>query len=172
MLKYVYLAATFSWLLLLQACGQSNSGAYDVMLRGLYKNTVPQISAEALKQKLQENPDVVLLDTRSNSEYAVSHLKDARFINFEEFDISRLDTISKNTPIVLYCSVGARSEQIGEKLLKAGYTEVYNLYGGIFKWVNEGNPVYSTKGKTKKVHAYSRSWGIWLQKGEKVYGTE
>ncbi|WP_159038468.1 hypothetical protein [Brumimicrobium mesophilum] len=44
------------------------------------------------------------------------------------------------------------------------------MYGSIFEWVNEGKPVYNLEGEeTMKVHAYSKSWGIWLKKGEKVY---
>lgn len=74
--------------------------------------------------------------------------------------------------VIVYCSVGYRSERIGEKLQDAGFINVQNLYGGIFKWVNEGMPVYNSIGPTKQVHGYSRSWGVWLQKGEKVYGKE
>jgi hypothetical protein len=66
--------------------------------------------------------------------------------------------------------VGARSEKITEELLKKGYSDVSNLYGGIFEWVNEGKPVYTNNRKTTKVHAYSMAWGIWLKQGEKVYG--
>ena len=76
----------------------------------------------------------------------------------------------KDASIVIYCSVGVRSEKIGEKLIAAGYTNVKNLYGSIFEWVNEGNAVYNMNGKaTNRVHAYSKTWGIWLKKGVKVY---
>jgi 3-mercaptopyruvate sulfurtransferase SseA len=57
-------------------------------------------------------------------------------------------------------------------LQQAGFTNVKNLYGGIFQWMNEKKPVYNHKGLTQQVHPYSRSWGIWLQRGEKVYATE
>lgn len=53
MLKHIYLAATLSWLFLLQACGQSNESAYSLMLKGLYKNSVTQIAPAELKHKLQ-----------------------------------------------------------------------------------------------------------------------
>ena len=47
---------------------------------------------------------------------------------------------------------------------------VYNLYGGLFEWVNQGKEVVKPNGETTEtVHAYSKSWGIWLKKGEKVY---
>jgi hypothetical protein len=71
---------------------------------------------------------------------------------------------------VVYCTVGVRSEKVGEKLKAAGYQNVRNLYGSIFEWVNQGNPVVDNQGKpTQQVHAYSRVWGVWLNKGEKIY---
>ena len=50
---------------------------------------------------------------------------------------------SKSDTIVLYCSIGYRSEKIGEKLVEMGYGHVFNLYGGIFEWVNRDLPVYN-----------------------------
>ena len=70
----------------------------------------------------------------------------------------------------MYCSVGYRSEKISEKLEKLGYTNIYNLYGGIFEWKNVGKKVYDNKGQvTEKVHAYDNVWGRWLQNGEKCF---
>jgi len=71
--------------------------------------------------------------------------------------------------IVVYCSLGIRSEIIGKQLIAEGYTAVYNLYGGIFEWVNKGKAVYNNTQETSKVHAYSKSWGSYLLKGTKVY---
>lgn len=157
--------------LVLSACGQSGSKAYHTMLNGLYSNTVPVISPAALHQKLTQKSksQVILLDTRTKQEFDVSHLPNARFVGYDEFDLKQLQRVPKNAKLVVYCSVGYRSEKIGEKLKKAGYTNVYNLYGGIFEWVNGGFAVYDAQGPTQKVHAYSKAWGIWLNKGEKVY---
>jgi rhodanese-related sulfurtransferase len=114
--------------------------------------------------------DVFLLDAREREEYEVSHLKNARFVGFKEFDIESVKDISKNAPIVVYCSIGVRSEKIGEKLLAAGYTNVRNCYGSIFEWVNQGNVVVDMDNKpTQKVHAYNKKWGVWVKKGERVY---
>lgn len=46
--------------------------------------------------------------------------------------------------------------------MEAGYIQVYNLYGGIFEWVNEGHPVFNDQGETDKIHAYNKLWGMWL----------
>lgn len=153
----------------LTACGQKmvQSGTYNLMLKTLLKNDVPVISAnEANKDK----SSFVFLDSREKPEFEVSHIKNAVWVGFDDFDINRLKGISKNQKIIVYCSVGARSEKITEKLVNAGYQNIHNMYGGIFEWVNEGFPVYNMQGKqTDQVHAYSKTWGIWLKKGDKVY---
>lgn len=154
----------FSWF---KPNAQTNSRAYKVMLEGMYKHTVPTVSCSELKK---EQNDVVLLDTRAKREYEVSHLPEARWVGYEEFDLKKVENFPKDTPIVVYCTVGVRSERVGEKLKAAGYKNVRNLYGSIFEWVNQDNPVVDNQGKpTQKVHAYSRTWGVWLNKGEKVY---
>ena len=145
---------------------QISSKAYATMLNALYKKTVPLISVAAL----QKQPNTILLDTRTKEEYGVSHLPNAIWVGYDDFDLKRVASIPKNGTIVVYCSVGYRSEKIGEKLLSAGYPHVHNLYGSLFEWVNEGYPVVDSQGKpTQRVHAYSRLWGVWLKRGEKVY---
>ena len=155
-------------LLLLQSCGNLHEQAYVLFLKGIYSGSVPLISPEELQKKVQTT-QLVLLDTRSEKEYSVSHLEGALLVDYAQFEVRQLQAIPKHTPIVVYCSVGYRSERVGEKLQAAGYTDVQNLYGGLFEWVNQGRPVYAAHGKTNKVHGHSRSWGMWLRKGEKVY---
>lgn len=145
---------------------QIKSKAYATMLHTLYKETVPLMSVMELKKQ----PDAVLLDTRTKAEYDISHLPNARWVGYDDFEINRVEGIPKSANVVVYCSVGYRSERVGEKLLKAGYQRVHNLNGSLFEWVNEGNPVVDNYEKpTKRVHAYSKLWGIWLNRGEKVY---
>jgi len=135
------------------AQAQQPSRAYRTMLDALYKKTVPLVTVAALKK----TPGVVLLDTRSREEYDVSHLPDARWVGYDDFDLKRVGDIPKGANVVTYCSVGVRSERVGEKLLAAGYQHVHNLYGSLFEWVNEGNPVVDKQGKpTERVHGYSR----------------
>ena len=136
------------------------------MLQGLVKGTVPFVSVAQLRHQ----PALVLLDTRAPAEFAVSHLRGARWVGYDEFSLAAVRDIPLDAPIVVYCSVGVRSEQIGAKLKQAGYTRVRNLYGGIFEWVNESQPVFTSANQpTDSVHAYSPTWGIWLQRGQKVY---
>ena len=139
------------------------------MLEGLLSNSVKQIDYSELK-KLMENGDIKILDAREKEEFEVSHIPGARHIGYNDFDSAVLSEIPLSKPVVLYCSVGYRSEKIGEKLLDMGYEKVLNLRGGIFDWKNHQNTIVDMNGNaTDKIHAYDRIWGIWLREGEKVY---
>lgn len=164
-MKFAFLSALFTTALPVVA-QRTISKPFGIMVDALIKESVPVVTCNELKQM----PDAVLFDAREKREYAVSHLPKARWIGYDDFELSRVAGVPKSTPIVVYCSVGYRSEKVGEKLKSAGFTNVRNLYGSLFEWVNQGNPVVDSTGKpTRRVHAYSRTWGIWLNRGEKVY---
>jgi rhodanese-related sulfurtransferase len=145
---------------------QIKSKAFDSLLNVMVTKSVPSVGCEDIKKM----KNIVLLDTREKREYEVSHLKDARWVGFVNFNLKSVDAIPKDANIVVYCSIGVRSGKIGEKLMQAGFTNVHNLHGSIFEWVNQGNPVYDMTGKpTNKIHGYNWKWGVWCNKGEKVY---
>jgi len=133
--------------------------------------SIPYISVEELRM-LQLNDEVYILDARELEEYDVSRIPGGLFIGFSDFSS---EMITEKIPdsdrtIVVYCSLGIRSEEIGEKLRKAGYSNIRNLYGGIFEWKNNGYPIVDSEGnETEKVHSFSKAWSKWLTNGEKVY---
>lgn len=144
---------------------QVQDPAYDIMLQNLLDFSVPTISVSEI-----ENPnEYYFLDAREQEEFEVSHLPNARHIGYNNFDLNSIKDIPRDASIVIYCSVGYRSEKIGEKLERAGYENVKNLYGSIFEWVNQGKPLENEHGATKQVHAFDKMWGIWLKQGEKVF---
>lgn len=137
------------------------------VLKKFNKNSVPYISTSELKLK----KNILILDTREINEFEVSHLKNANFVGYNTFDSKKITQNYKNQndTIVVYCSIGIRSEKIGEKLLKLGYKNVYNLYGGIFEWKNQGEQVVDfTQKPTENVHAFSKEWSKYLLKGNKI----
>ncbi len=145
---------------------QVNDSLYNLTLRNLLAHSVNEISV----REAQQQTGVLFLDARERAEFDVSHIKNAANVGYQNFDNTCLQSVPKDQRIIVYCSVGYRSEKVAEKIKAAGYTQVFNLYGGIFEWVNEGNTVYDNAGKpTAKVHAYNHTWGIWLKKGEKVF---
>lgn len=146
-------------------------GSLDQVLRLFNSESIPYISVEELRM-YQLKGDLVILDSREMEEFEVSHIPSARYVGYKNFSSQSITSSipDKDSPIVVYCSLGIRSETIGEKLKKLGYTNIQNLYGGIFEWKNKGYPVIDTDGKeTENVHAYTKVWGKWLNKGNKVY---
>ena len=154
---------------LLAASSALAQTAYDKKLQSLYKETVPLIRAQELDKQLRSQK-ILVLDSRSPEEYNVSHIEGAQFIDYDRLNSSSFDELDMEATIVVYCTVGYRSERVGEKLQKEGFQKVYNLYGGVLQWANEGRPVVNSKGlPTDSVHTYSRHWSQWLQNGIKVY---
>ena len=161
--KLIFLIIGYSSL---SACGQQS---FDQKLEAMYQNTVPLIKPAAL-DSLQQQRSVVLLDTRTPEEYAVSHLPNARFVDYESFEVADVADVAKDAEVVVYCAVGYRSERVGEALQEAGYAHVQNLYGGIFAWKNAGHAVVNTRGQpTDSVHTYNRNWSKWLERGIKTW---
>lgn len=141
------------------------------VLQTYNSGSIPYISVEELR-RLQFNEAVTVLDAREKEEYSVSFIPDAQFIGYSEFAMDKLPSFPKKTKekIVVYCTLGVRSETIAEKLKKAGYQNVYNLYGGIISWKNKGYPIVTIQGtETDSVHTASKFWGQWLTQGIKVY---
>jgi len=148
--------------------GSWSQDKLDRTLRRFNKASVPY----SYTTDVEQAENIILLDTRKQEEYAVSHLKNAIWVGYKEFNETVLQTKlpDKEAAIVVYCSIGVRSENIGEKLMAMGYQNVKNLYGGIFQWKNEGKPVYNgNHQKTDSVHAFNKHWGKLLKKGIKVY---
>lgn len=149
------------------SCGQGkvSNPEYDTTLQLLLNHSVSEISVNEARKEQK----ATFLDARTFEEYNVSHIKNAIWIGYETFDSTRVEQIDKNSMIIVYCSVGYRSEKVSEKLARLGFTNTYNLYGGIFEWVNKELPIVANEKKTSKIHAYDKTWGKWLEKGEKVY---
>lgn len=142
----------------------------DKLLDKWNTRNVPYMSVETLALPKTK---AILLDARQEKEYNVSHLQNAIRVGYDDFKIKEtLKKLPKNkdTKIVVYCSLGIRSETVAYKLIQKGYTNVYNLYGGIFEWKNANFQVKDTLGNTtEKVHTFNKNWSKWLKKGEKVY---
>jgi len=140
----------------------------DNLLTRYNKKLVPYITIKEFKEL--KNP--IILDTREEKEFNVSHIENAYCVGYDKFNSKIIKEKYKNfnDTIVVYCSVGIRSETIGAKLKKMGYKNVYNLYGGIFEWKNKNEIVVdNNQTPTENVHAFSKEWSKYLIKGKKIY---
>lgn len=82
-----------------------------------------------------ENKSVQLVDVRSASEFKSGHIKRAKNIDFFSgrftTEFSKLD---KEKAVYVYCRSGSRSKQSSKKLAAMGFTEIYDLKGGILNY--------------------------------------
>lgn len=134
--------------------------AVEHMIASDFPN-VPSISTDSLAERLSDDTasHPILLDARSTEEYAVSHLPGAHRVNPTADAFPALDTLAADTPLVVYCSVGYRSAGVAQTLRSQGFTNVANLKGSIFRWANEGRPVYKNGRPVAAVHPYDSTWG-------------
>ncbi|MGJ8634693.1 MAG: rhodanese-like domain-containing protein [Luteolibacter sp.] len=130
----------------------------DDMISG----SVPLVSIETLAIEVKNGKAPVLLDTREWEEYKVSHIPGAVWVGYKTFDIKRLGNLENGSGIIVYCSIGYRSEKIGERMQAAGFQNVRNLRGGVFAWANDKLPLENENGRTKTVHGYNKAWSNYL----------
>ncbi|UCE29399.1 MAG: hypothetical protein JSV85_01310 [Candidatus Bathyarchaeota archaeon] len=88
-------------------------------------------------------PDIVVLDVRRQDEYDVGHIYGAIWIPHTELE-GRIDELAdhKNHEIIVYCKSGVRSAIASDILDSHGFTEIYNMLGGIQAWQSAGHPVW------------------------------
>lgn len=143
--------------------------AYNKMLQKKYQQGFPVISTEDA-QVLINNSEVIFLDIREPVEYALSHIPGAINVGYQKVDWEKIATLDKAAKIIVYCSIGIRSQEIGKQLQQKGFSDVSNLYGGIFLWADQGRKMQDNQGnKIAKVHGYNWWWGRWVKKAEVVY---
>ena len=105
----------------------------------------------------------LLLDARTAPEYEVSHLAGARRIDPIRPLLRHMEAFARDTPVVVYCSVGYRSARVARWLGRQGFTNVRHLDGSLFAWANEGRPMVSDGKPIREVHPYNDFWGRLLK---------
>jgi len=154
-----------STLLLCAFTTTAQESSFNTMVDALISERVPVLSVE----KLQTKPNIILLDTRTKAEYDVSHIENAVWVGEKNWDLKSFKKQNKEQTVVVYCSVGYRSEKLVKKLLHLNFKKAFNLYGGIFDWVNKGYPVENNRGITDSIHGYDKSFVRWIEKGVVIF---
>lgn len=90
-----------------------------------------------------ESGEVFLLDVRTQEEFDAGHIEGATLIPVQELGL-RIEEVPQDTKVLVYCRSGKRSVTASNILVDAGYTDVYNMLGGINVWISEGYPVEVT----------------------------
>lgn len=103
------------------------------------------LTAEQLVEKLQNTPDLVIIDARRSEEYAKGHIEGAHILLDTDMTPPRLARLvrSKDTPVVFYCNGERcmRSTNAAHKALDWGYRQVFWFRGGWQEWTDKEMPV-------------------------------
>jgi rhodanese-related sulfurtransferase len=132
----VYLFASLFINYLAISCGETNNQA-DVKMSSQVQTSSPilkDLNVTEFKTKIDENKGIIL-DVRTPEEYKQGHIKNATTINFYDDNFKdQVEKLPKNKPILVYCKGGNRSAKAANILKYLGYSEIYNLKGGITAW--------------------------------------
>jgi rhodanese-related sulfurtransferase len=111
------------------------------------------VSVQEAKEMVEKG-DVFILDVRTPDEFNSSHIEGATLIPVSSVSGSnlssdrllkaRIDEVPKKK-ILVYCRTGRRSNTASTMLVNAGYSQVYNMEGGITAWTDAGYPVVSSE---------------------------
>lgn len=102
-----------------------------------------QVDPAAAEKLMAEHADLQVLDVRTPEEVAGGTLKGAKVINWFDADFAQRASaeLDKTKPVLVYCKVGGRSGQASDVLAQLGFTTIYNMTGGMSRWLSEGRPV-------------------------------
>ena len=129
MKKYSVFALLFIVIIISVSCGQTNQNEKEAV----YLN----ISAQEAKKIMDSETGYVILDVRTEEEFAEGHIPGAILIPDYEIE-SKAEQIltDKNQLILVYCRSGRRSKNASEALVSLGYTNIRE-FGGIIDWPYE-----------------------------------
>jgi rhodanese-related sulfurtransferase len=123
------------------ACAHEAGGRAWVHKSVLVKNIDP-VEAFAVIKENKGNPDFVVLDVRTPAEFSHGRIEGAVNLNYysENFkeELGRLD---KDKTYVLYCRTGLRSGNVFDMMKEMGFKAVYQISGGIERWLADDLPV-------------------------------
>ncbi len=97
------------------------------------------LSPEELKQRLDNNDNLVLIDVREEWEFETCHISGSRLMPMNRI-MSQIDDLDKEAETVFICHHGMRSKQVAQYLESQGFTNVYNLDGGVDQWAKTVDP--------------------------------
>ena len=108
----------------------------------MMRPVVPEITPTELKERTERGDSFVLVDVREANEIEIADLPDQYdpiHIPVNEF-VARMDELDRDKEIVVYCRSGGRSGWAIRQMIAAGYTDVWNLKGGILAWREQIDP--------------------------------
>jgi rhodanese-related sulfurtransferase len=122
-------------LLLTSICCNTSTASTQILM-----NITAEESFDLIQDNL-DNPDFVILDVRTEDEYAEGHIENSVNIDYYTNDFEQtIGELDKNKTYLVYCRSGNRSASVMNIMKQQGFKEVYNMLGGISVWESAGYP--------------------------------
>ena len=122
--------------------GSCGHGSSTTTAHNAPNQQVTELSILLLDSLQQAHPDAILLDVRSDEEWALGHLSQAAYISFDwDHRLEPLRELPANRPVFVYCEAGGRSGVITEELRIIGHPHIVDLIGGMEAWLEAGKDV-------------------------------
>jgi rhodanese-related sulfurtransferase len=119
--------AIFASVLLLAGCSSSSSAV--------------DLSVSEFSSKVTES-GIITLDVRTPGEFNEGHIEGAQLIDFQSGNFeNEIASLDKSKTYAVYCRSGSRSGEAVKVMRDAGFTNLYNLNGGVIDWANAGLPL-------------------------------
>ena len=96
---------------------------------------VNQMTVQTLKEKLDSDAKVILIDVRSDEERASASIDGSRHWNEEAMQL--VESSPKDAELIFHCHSGGRSQALAESIRQRGYTNLHNVIGGMQAWAAE-----------------------------------
>ncbi len=105
-------------------------------------NKASQLSPPQATRLMNNNSDMLILDTRTKDEFAKGHIKQAINIPLSELK-DNVDKLQKYSgkPVLIYCNSGNTSQKAGRILQLSGFSDISNLAGGVLAWKEANLPL-------------------------------
>lgn len=133
MKKYIFILIL---LISISAPGCLNRAPDENTGESVTYSTVPVDEAKTMV----DSGEYYILDVRTQEEYDAGHIAGSVLIPHTELS-DRLDEVPTEMPVLVYCKSGKRGDAASQILVDNGYSEVYNMQGGIIDWEKAGYPV-------------------------------
>jgi len=122
-------------LLLIAAAGCTTPDGGDEM------QVLQTITAEEAMLLIEAKPGITIIDVRTVREYEAGRIPGAVNIPIASSFHEGIGGLDRNPPYLIYCATGGRGSRALGAMGEAGFTEVYNLGGGIAAWERAGGAV-------------------------------
>ena len=115
------------------------------------------IDAKTFSDKIAATPNAQILDVRTPAEFSSDHIDQAVNVDWlgDSF-VEGTEKLDKTKPVFVYCKSGGRSQSAVEKLSELGFTNIYQLKGGILKWDAAGLSKPSDKVSGMSMQDYNK----------------